>query len=277
MRIAALVALAAFSAGSAYHLMISEVCVTPTAGEFVEIYNPTGSTVSLTNVYLCDLYGTVATVNSFYPRIVAGAVTPVADDFLVRFPSGASVPAGGVITVALSGTGFQTTYGTAPNFEILNTGVGTQMLTPANGFIGSTAGLTNGDEVLMLFFWDGTTDRCYDLDYAIWGDDLTRRIDKTGISLDGPDTGTTPTPYLNDTAPASQGTIATAAHPSAQSWHRISFSEGTEVHSGGNGQTGHDETSENFGSTFLQAVCSPGIVTTGLPTETWGAIKAGIE
>ena len=33
------------------HLLISEFVVTPTAGEFIEIYNPTASAVDLTNYY----------------------------------------------------------------------------------------------------------------------------------------------------------------------------------------------------------------------------------
>jgi hypothetical protein len=37
---------------AADHLLLSEFVVTPTAGEFVEIHNPTGATVDLTDVYL---------------------------------------------------------------------------------------------------------------------------------------------------------------------------------------------------------------------------------
>ena len=35
------------SRGAADHLLLSEVCVTPTNGEFVEIYNPTDSSYTL--------------------------------------------------------------------------------------------------------------------------------------------------------------------------------------------------------------------------------------
>jgi hypothetical protein len=257
--------------------LISEVCVTPTEGEFVEIYNPTASSITLDNVYLCDLYGTSATITSFYPQIVAGAVTNVSADFLVRFPAGSSLPAGGVITVAMNGTSFQTTYGEAPDFELYNTGVGTQMTTPPNGYINSTAGLTNGDEVVVLFYWDGTTDRVYDLDYALWGDDTARRVDKSGISIDGPDAGSTPTSYMAEVAPASQSTISTAAHSSGNSYQRVDFTEGTEVTTGGNGLTGHDETSENQAVTWLISTATPGVIYTSLSRNTWGEIKTLLQ
>jgi hypothetical protein len=261
-------------AGAQGHLVLTEVCVTPNEGEFIEIYNNGSSAVDLTNYYICDLYGTSATVNTFYPRIVAGAVTSNANDFLVRFPAGTVIAPAQVMTLAMSGSMYQGLFGSAPTFELLNTGIGIQMLTPPNGFIGSAPGLTNGDEVVMLFYWDGANDRTYDIDYALWGDDLTRRVEKTGISLDGPDGDTVPTPYMTDTASASQSTISTAAHAIGSSFQRVDMSEGTEVHSGGNGYTGHDETSEDMAVTWTTAAYTPGVVSTGLQSNTWAEIKA---
>lgn len=275
MRNLAIAALALATLASAQGIpLISEVCVTPTEGEFVEIYNPTSSPISLDYVYLCDLYGTSATLASFYPQIVAGAVTNVSADFLVKFPAGSSLPAGGVITVAMNGTNYQATYGEAPDYELMNTGVGTQMTTPPNGYINSTAGLTNGDEVVVIFYWNGSTDRVYDLDYALWGDDTTRRVEKTGISIDGPDGDTTPTAYMTDVASASQVPISLAAHSSGQSYQRVDFIEGTETLTGGNGLTGHDETSENMSTTWTIAAVTPGTIYTSLSRSTWGQIKS---
>jgi hypothetical protein len=269
------VALMTAAAASAQGIpLISEVCVTPTEGEFVEIFNPTGASISLDNIYLCDLYGTSATVAYFYPQIVAGPLTSSSNDFLVRFPAGSTLPAGGVITVAVSGSAFQTLYGEAPDYELLNTGVGTQMTTPPGGYIHSAAGLTNGDEVVVLFFWDGSTDRAYDLDYALWGDDTTRRVEKTGISLDGPDGDTVPSAYMTDVASASQDPISLAAHAGGLSYQRIDFTEGSEVLTGGNGLTGHDETSENMSDTWLVATVTPGTIYTSLSRTTWGQIKS---
>ncbi len=254
--------------------LLSEICVTPTGGEFVEIYNPSPtSSVDLEEYYLCDLYGTSATVTAFYPQLVAGPVTSNSADFLVQFPPGSSLAPGQVATIAMNGTDFQTAYGIEPDYHLLGTG-GVAMIIPANGFIGSTAGLTNGDEVVMLFFWDGSTDRTYDVDYALWGDDTTRRVDKTGISLDGPDGDTVPTPYLTETAPASQDPISLAAHGSGFSYQRVDFTEGLEVKSGGNGLTGHDETSENMSDTWVVVEVTPGVIYTSLSRNTWGEIKS---
>ncbi len=254
--------------------LISEVCVTPTAGEFVEIHNPTSSSIALDNVYLCDLYGTSASLASFYPQIVAGPVTNASADFLVMFPAGASLPAGGVITVAVKGSDFQATYGEAPDYEIQNSGIGTQMATPPNGYINSTAGLTNNDEVVVLFYWDAATDLVYDLDYALWGDENNRRVDKTGISIDGPDADGTATAYLAETAPASQIAINPTGHSSGFSFQRTDFAEGTETLTGGNGLTGHDETSENMSTTWTIAAVTPGTIYTSLSRTTWGQIKS---
>src|SRR6476661_8109766 len=36
------------------HLLLSEVCLSPTGSEFIEITNPTGATVDLSTYYLSD-------------------------------------------------------------------------------------------------------------------------------------------------------------------------------------------------------------------------------
>src|SRR5262245_37806937 len=46
------------------HLLISEVAVAPEAGEFIEIWNPTGDAVDLTDYYLSD--------NSTYVDLASG-------------------------------------------------------------------------------------------------------------------------------------------------------------------------------------------------------------
>ncbi len=61
----------ASSAGAADHLLISEVVVTPTAGEFVESFNPTDTAIDLSDVYLTD--ATYATGGTYYYNLVTGA------------------------------------------------------------------------------------------------------------------------------------------------------------------------------------------------------------
>ena len=57
---------------SGQELLITEIVVTPTAGEFIEIHNPSDSvTVDLSNVYITD--ATFAPGGIFYYNIVTGA------------------------------------------------------------------------------------------------------------------------------------------------------------------------------------------------------------
>jgi len=52
------------------HLLLSEIVVTPTAGEYVEIFNPTASTIDLTNYYMTD--ATFSNGSVYYYNIVTG-------------------------------------------------------------------------------------------------------------------------------------------------------------------------------------------------------------
>ena len=67
-------------------LLLSEIVTTPTAGEFVEMVNPTGTEVSLSYAYLADY-------NTYY-GITQAANPPGSTDFRARFPMGTSIPAG---------------------------------------------------------------------------------------------------------------------------------------------------------------------------------------
>ena len=77
-------------------LLLSEIVVTPTEGEFVEIHNPTGSTIDLSDVYLTD--ATFAGGGTFYYNIVTGTNAGGGgfSDFHARFPDGASIGPGGL-------------------------------------------------------------------------------------------------------------------------------------------------------------------------------------
>ncbi|MCB1055776.1 MAG: lamin tail domain-containing protein [Acidobacteria bacterium] len=240
--------------GSVFALLLTEIVVTPTAGEFVEIYNPTAGVLDLSDVYLTD--ATFAGGGTYYYNLVTGtnAGGGAFADFNARFPAGASIAPGEFQTVAMSGSdGFFATYGIDPTYELFEDGASADgipdMREALPGSINGQGGLTNGGEVVILYAWDGTSDLVVDLDYAVWGD-KDEAVDKTGVALDGPDADTDVTVYLDDTPIADQDVISTAAHANGASYQRVDFAEGTEVQTGGNGSTGADETSENLSVTW---------------------------
>jgi hypothetical protein len=224
------------------HLLISEVSVQPATGEFVEIYNPTNAAVDLSNVYLSD--------NSTYHTVTAGTWNPITNnagtDFLARFPNGTSIAAGGVIVLGFD-PGYEQFYTDCPDFVVgtaaltCNMANVPAMLAPVTNSITDSANLSNDDEMLVLFRWSGNAnDPVEDLDYVIWGaydaTDAGARMNKTNVSG-----------YAAETAPAQQ--TSAAAPALNQSAQRCDFEIGEDT-SGGNGITGHDETSENLAQSF---------------------------
>ncbi len=118
--------------------------------------------------------------------------------------------------------------------------------------INNQGGLTNGDEVIILYYWDGLSDLVSDVDYVIYNSGSPaandEAVDKTGVWRDGPDPDADTTQYLPDTPISSQRSAIN--HGTGSSVHRIDFREGGQVSSGGNGITGADETSESLDLTF---------------------------
>ncbi|MFW6116351.1 MAG: hypothetical protein ACOC6F_01365, partial [bacterium] len=243
-------------------LLLTEMVVTPTAGEFVEIHNPTGETIDLTDVYLTD--ATFAGGGVYYYNIVTGSDAGGGGfgDFHARFPSGASIGAGEYQTIALDGSeNFSTTYGISPTYELYEDGASADavpdMLEALPDSIDDQGGLSNDGEVVILYYWDGQSDLVTDLDYAVWGD-KAEAVDKTGVSIDGPDGDAASTPYLADTEIASQDIVAGGPHASGNSWQRGDLAEGDETIAGGNGAGGDDETSEDLSNTWCESAATPG-------------------
>jgi hypothetical protein len=234
------------------HLLISEVVVTPDPGELVEIWNPTASPVALDDYYLSD--------NATYYQIAAGMpwmpkTSNAGTDFLARFPAGTTIPADGVLTIAFD-VGYETTYSSCPDFFVTSAPVmcngqtvPTMALTEAGSF-SDISGLSNDREMLVLFTWDGnTTHTLKDVDYVTWGamyDTGATRVDKSAVSG-----------YQPDTAEGSQKPA-----PAPALFHSIErcAKDSGEKLSGGNGLTGHDETSEDMGASFVdQPTPTPGV------------------
>ncbi len=237
------------------HLLLSELVLAPTAGELIEIYNPTDAAVDLSSYYLADAQS--------YFELPSGAPTVDASDFIVQFPAGSSIAGGGVATIALSTEAdFMTTYGSAPTFSI---GAGANAMTSVAG--GAAPTLTNAGEGVVLFRWDGTSDVVADVDMMHAGAPTAANsfVAKTGVSVDGPDADATGTAYASDAL--TLGSQA-AAPDNGESTKRIAPEAGNETQAGGgNGLTGDDETSEAIGATWDAAPFSaptPGSVPASL-------------
>jgi endonuclease I len=247
-------------------LLITEVVITPAASEFVEIYNNGATAVDLTDVYLTD--ATFAGGSTYYYQVVNGAGGGGGfADFHSRFPNGASIASGEYQTIALNGaTNFIAAFNVNPTYELYDTNAGIpDMLEAFAGSINGQGGLSDGGEVLVLYSWDGTTDLVQDLDYVLWGDKV-EAIDKTGVSIDGPDGDMIDSNYLNDTTIGSQAVISTSSHAGGMSWQRNELlNESNETQSGGNGFNGSDETSEDLNNTFFEGTPSPNAVGTPPP------------
>lgn len=250
--------------------MISEVCILGDSGEFIELWNPTSQEVDLSDYYVAD--------NSAYYKLTSGPWNPTqtaGTDFLVRFPAGTKLAAGGVLVIGANPAGFETEYGKCPTLY-LNTAAAPvtcggnpvpAMLIPPNGSLGDKFGslLSNNREMIILFSWDGSASTVKDVDYVTWGDqfDDDTRMDKTGVAG-----------YQGDTARASQKGAPTGFVPDAGvpdggganlSIERCTI-ESSEKLSGGNGLTGHDETSEDFSASFKASQSpTPGVKATCLP------------
>ena len=253
-------------------LLLTELVVTPTAGEFIEIHNPGSTPVDLSDVYLTD--ATFAGGSTYYYNLVTGSNAGGGGfaDFLARFPDGASIGAGEYQTVALAGSdGYTAEYAADPTYELFEDGATADaipdMREAVAGSISDQGGLTNGGEVAILFHWDGDTDLVTDLDYVLWGD-KEEGVDKTGVAIDGPDGDGETTTYADDTAIASQDVVSTGEHALGQSFQRVDLDEGNETSTGGNGAQGHDETSEDLGQTWATGTPSPGAATSIDPTPT---------
>ncbi len=259
------------------HLLISEFVVTPTDGEFVEIYNPGGSAVDLSDYYLSDAIWSGDPIPD-YVNLVDGSYTTYDTDFLAQFPSGATIGAYEAITVAVNGAGFETEWGVPATYELIDSGATTDMVDPGGDWIGAGAGITNSGEVLILFHWDGMSDLIQDVDIALWGD-KDEAVDKTGVAKDGPDGNSDTTTYADDTDPASQSALADG-HAFGNSFQRVDCVELSETSTGGNGIDGDDETSEDF-STWTEDVPTPNVGPTGqdctgtsVQSMSWTQMKA---
>jgi hypothetical protein len=230
---------------AAPHLLISEIVTRPSGAEMIEIVNPTSLTIDLTDYWISDSH--------LYEQIASGGFsTASGSDFAARFPPASQIGPGEYRTISLANasggsTSFSDVYGLKPDFELRPTAHGAvndgdvpdMLSSDPSASIGTNASLTDSGEPVVLFFLsDGA--RVYDVDYVFYGAISSSNlvVDKSGQPGYEPDT------------PASLQTPAPAPGESG-SLQRCDYAEVTERRGGGNGITGHDETSEDASRSFV--------------------------
>ena len=229
-----------FVFGQADHIIFSEIVLTPSDGEYVEITNPTEGDIDLSDYYLTD--ATDDASGKFYYKLPSGTDywSGSGSDFICRFPAGYSLAAGASIKVSLrDNDSYESTFGEAPDLSLDN-----EMLNAVAGEStkGSTTApkLYNVNETLVLFYWDGSSSMVKDVDYLLWGDNAFA-IDKSDVSGYQPDT------------PANSQSFMSIHTTNEKLIRAATSSEGIETVAGGNGITGHNETSEPLSNTWITA------------------------
>ena len=231
-------------AEEADHLIFSKITITPNQAEMIAIYNPTSSTINLSNYYLSD--AEYSPVNIHYYNLPSGTDyiwSFASTDFVVRFKNTDEIDSGETKYISLAAAGnFENYYGFEPDFIMQN-----DMLSAIDGqnSISTQANLLNDSyEVLILFYWDGNPNSLVqDVDYFYWGDPQGLPfygVNKTGVSTYAPDT---------DFTVQEQNILP--LHTDGYTYKRVSLTEeigelGPENSITGNGITLHDETSEDF-------------------------------
>ena len=225
--------------GQADHLVFSEVVLTPSDGEYVQITNPTADDIDMSDYYLTD--ATDGSGNAYYNLPSgSGFWSGSGFDFICRFPASYSLAAGASMKVSLrDNESYVNTYGESADLSLNE-----DLLDAINGSStkgnASTPKLDNTSETLVLFYWDGTSATVKDVDYLLWGGN-SYGIDKSAV-----------TGYQSDTPVSSQSFMS--VHATNEKLIRAeNAGEGSEFQSSGNGITGHDETSEPLSDTWITA------------------------
>lgn len=162
------------------HLVITKVMFYPDTSsnpdyEWVEIYNPTSSPIDLSNYVIGDA-----------ENLIEGD-----DEGMYKFPSGATIGAGGYIVIAYDAAKFEQQYGFKPTYEIAGTDPDVPDLTKydTTKFTGDWNLDDSGDEVILAIDNNGflqVIDACWygDSQYmstTVGQPDSGAPVDITGI------------------------------------------------------------------------------------------------
>ena len=232
------------------HLVFDRITIQPTNAELISIYNPTNEAIDLSDFYITD--ATKTSEDKYYYNITHGDSywSNSFSDFIARFPDNYLIEGNETIILGLHDSQtFSDYYGYAPDltlFEDMRNAIqGETTISFGSAFVNQNM-LGDDAEMLIVFHWDGDSDIVEDVDYFLWGN-ANEAIDKSDIGS-----------YFDDTAIENQDLYY--SHGEDSTYVRINIdSEGNEINSGGNGITGHDETSENFSDTW-NVILSPEIV-----------------
>ncbi|MDY0108583.1 MAG: lamin tail domain-containing protein [Candidatus Krumholzibacteria bacterium] len=250
--------------GEAHKLLITEISILGTDQEYVEIANPNGFAVDLSDYYLTDAI--YATGSQYYWRIAEGNPSQGTIgggdfyDFHARFPAGFTIAAGDTIVVSIAGSlPYYDHFGFLPHLELFGTGPAPRMRPVfgdpdgPNSIVGSSdqnpPTLTNTSETIVLYYWDGVSNLVTDVDVFFWGDVASNRFSKTGVTIGGET-------YQNETAVTSQQPFLESP-AFGSSYHRIDMDETGQPGPPGNGVAGRDEVGEPLPSTFAILAYDP--------------------
>ncbi|MCC5877939.1 MAG: lamin tail domain-containing protein, partial [Candidatus Sumerlaeia bacterium] len=243
--------------------------------EFIEIFNPTNTAISLDNYFITDRQDYFNLAKHFYdceqdplctdPGLFA---TSGPTDYVFRFPTGHSIPSGGVVVVTTDIDNFVTVHfgaeatiddyydqpGNPQLFTTRTDVVYTQPddVTPVPAMIRYGASerlsLTNGGEWTALVYVDGTSELVQDVDIVAWrSPSAGNTFPIKGLLTVGDST------YVEEFGDGDTGGNGNLL-VRGDSYHVIARTTTIEVGQAGttgNGRTGQDETMEDSMTTWV--------------------------
>lgn len=211
------------------HLLFNRIVVQPDNAEIISIINPTSSMISLKDYYLSDS-------NEYYKIQTEDDRSPghSINDFMAKFSDDTEISAGDSLIIALR-SDYDDFYNGNLQVDLVLQNDLLETETGSFG-LGNDDRLDDAQECLILFYWDGDAGSLVkDIDYFLWGS-YTNAVVKTDIGN-----------YADDVIDSAQDYFLTS-HNNYYSFSRISVAENEAE--GGNGISGHDETSEAFNTNW---------------------------